>query len=71
MKKQSLIKLVSIIPMRHHSQRIPGKNYRPLAGKPLYQHIIETMLAVPEIDMILVDTDSQPIIEGFPASKDC
>jgi CMP-N-acetylneuraminic acid synthetase len=65
MKKQSLIKLVSIIPMRHHSQRIPGKNYRPLAGKPLYQHIIETMLAVPEIDMILVDTDSQPIIEGL------
>jgi CMP-N-acetylneuraminic acid synthetase len=51
--------------MRHHSQRVPGKNYRPLAGKPLYQHIIETLLAVPEISSILVDTDSPPVIEGL------
>lgn len=49
--------------MRHHSQRVPGKNYRPLAGKPLFQHIIETLLAVPEIDQILVDTDSGPVID--------
>jgi CMP-N-acetylneuraminic acid synthetase len=45
--------------MRHHSQRVPGKNYRPLAGKPLYRHILETLLAVPEIDEIVVDTDSE------------
>jgi CMP-N-acetylneuraminic acid synthetase len=51
--------------MRHHSQRVPGKNYRPLAGKPLYQYIIETLLAVPQIDEILVDTDSPPVIEGL------
>jgi CMP-N-acetylneuraminic acid synthetase len=51
--------------MRHHSQRVPGKNYRPLAGKPLYQHIIETLLAVPEISHIVVDTDSAPIMDGL------
>jgi CMP-N-acetylneuraminic acid synthetase len=51
--------------MRHHSQRVPGKNYRPLVGRPLYQHILETLLAVPEIGGILVDTDSPPIIEGL------
>ncbi len=54
--------------MRHHSQRVPGKNYRPLAGKPLYQHIIETLLAVPEITTILVDTDSEPVMEGLRAN---
>jgi CMP-N-acetylneuraminic acid synthetase len=58
-------KIISLVPMRHHSQRVPGKNYRPLAGKPLYQHIIETLLAVPEIGGILVDTDSQQVIEGL------
>jgi CMP-N-acetylneuraminic acid synthetase len=42
-----MTRLAALVPMRHHSQRIPGKNYRPLAGKPLYQHIIETLLAVP------------------------
>ena len=54
--------------MRHHSQRVPGKNYRDLAGKPLYQHIIETLLAVPEVNEIVVDTDSIPIIAGLRES---
>jgi CMP-N-acetylneuraminic acid synthetase len=58
-------KIVALVPMRHHSQRVPGKNYRPLAGKPLYQHIIETLLAVPEIDEVVVDTDSAPVMDGL------
>jgi CMP-N-acetylneuraminic acid synthetase len=66
-------KLVALVPMRHHSQRVPGKNYRLLAGKPLYQYIIETLLAVSEIDEIVVDTDSEPVLEGlrlnFPQVK--
>jgi len=60
-----MTKLVALVPMRHHSQRVPGKNFRLLAGKPLYQHIIETLLAVPEISTVVVDTDSQPVIEGL------
>ena len=59
------MKLVALVPMRHHSQRVPGKNYRLLAGKPLFHHIIESLLAVPEIAEILVDTDSEPIMEGL------
>jgi CMP-N-acetylneuraminic acid synthetase len=59
--------------MRHHSQRVPGKNYRILAGKPLFQHIIETLLAVPEITQVVVDTDSEPVMQGlrvdFPQVK--
>lgn len=65
--------ITALVPMRHHSQRVPGKNYRLLAGKPLYQHIIGTLLAVPRINQILVDTDSQLIINGlhqnFPQVK--
>lgn len=59
--------------MRYHSQRVPGKNYRLLAGRPLFHHIIEALLVVPEIDEILVDTDSDPVIDGlrrhFPQVK--
>ncbi len=66
-------KLAALVPMRHHSQRVPGKNYRPLAGKPLYYHIIETLFAVPAIEKIVVDTDSEPIIDDlsqhFPQVK--
>ena len=60
-----MTKIVAIVPMRHHSQRVPGKNYRLLAGKPLYQHIIETLLLVPEISSIAVDTDSNPVMQGL------
>jgi CMP-N-acetylneuraminic acid synthetase len=67
------MKLVALVPMRHHSQRVPGKNYRLLAGKPLFHHIIETLLAVREINEIVVDTDSDPVMDGlrknFPQVK--
>jgi CMP-N-acetylneuraminic acid synthetase len=55
----------ALVPMRHHSQRVPGKNYRPLAGKSLYQHIIATLLSVPEIGQVVVDTDSEPVMDGL------
>ncbi len=53
--------------MRHHSERVPGKNYRPLAGKPLFHYILETLLACPEISRVVVDTDSPEIREGIAA----
>jgi len=58
------MKLAALVPMRHHSQRVPGKNYRPLAGKPLFHHILETLHAVPEIETVMVDTDSEPVMDG-------
>lgn len=58
-------KIIALVPMRHQSMRVPGKNYRPLAGKPLYHHIMSTLLAVPELEVILVDTDSPEIISGL------
>lgn len=58
-------KIAALVPMRHHSQRVPGKNYRMIAGKPLYAHIIETLLKVPELSIIVVDTDSDVILDGL------
>lgn len=65
--------ITALIPMRHHSQRVPGKNYRLLDGRPLFQHILATLSAVPEISQIVVDTDSPEVIAGvrefFPQVK--
>ncbi|MEJ2596859.1 MAG: acylneuraminate cytidylyltransferase family protein [Anaerolineales bacterium] len=60
-----MTRIVALVPMRHQSARVPGKNYRPLAGKPLYQHIITTLLACPEVDQVVVDTDSPLITQGL------
>lgn len=58
-------KVVALVPMRHHSQRVPGKNYRLLAGKPLFYHILEALQQCPEVDQVVVDTDSPVIIEDI------
>jgi len=57
--------IAALVPMRHHSQRVPGKNYRKLAGKPLFHHILNSLQQCPEIQTILVDTDSPLILEDL------
>lgn len=54
--------------MRHHSQRVPNKNFRNLAGRPLFHYIMDTLLDCPEIDQIVVNTDSQPIQKDLAAN---
>lgn len=55
--------IIALVPMRHHSERVPGKNCRPFAGRPLYHHIIISLLACPLITEVVIDTDSPVIIE--------
>lgn len=55
-------RIVGLVPMRHLSERVPGKNYRDFNGKPLYHWIIETLLSCDWIDEVLIDTDSPTII---------
>jgi CMP-N-acetylneuraminic acid synthetase len=66
-QKTASPRIIALVPMRHTSERVPGKNYRLIAGKPLYAHIIETLLACPEISGVLVDTDSPDIMAGLRA----
>lgn len=65
--------VVAIVPMRHDSERVRGKNYRPLGNRPLFHHIVETLLAVPAIATVVIDTDSDLITEDarrhFPAVR--
>jgi CMP-N-acetylneuraminic acid synthetase len=56
-------KVVALVPMRHNSERVPGKNYRQFAGCPLYHHIISNLLACPLITEVVIDTDSRKIME--------
>jgi CMP-N-acetylneuraminic acid synthetase len=58
-------RLVALVPMRHHSERVPGKNYRPLAGKPLYAYILDGLLACSKIEKVAIDTDSPVIVDGM------
>ena len=63
-------RIAALVPMRHHSQRVPGKNYRKLGGRKLYHHIVAELLRCPAIEEVAIDTDSPLIMkdvsENFP-----
>ena len=54
-------KIVALVPMRHTSERVPGKNFRRFGDKPLFHHIVSSLIACGQIDQIVVDTDSPTI----------
>lgn len=56
-------KIAAIVPMRHSSERVPGKNYRDFAGKPLYHRVVDSLLACEAINEVVIDTDSPTIMK--------
>ena len=56
-------KILAIIPARGGSKGLPGKNIKPLLGKPLIGWTIEQALASEYIDEIFVSTDSREIAD--------
>lgn len=55
------MKATAIIFARGGSKGLPGKNIRPLGGKPLIAWSIEHALAVKRIERVIVSTDSPEI----------
>lgn len=49
------------IPIKANSERVPGKNFRALNGKKLYEYIIEHSLEADAFDDIIIDTNSDEI----------
>jgi CMP-N-acetylneuraminic acid synthetase len=57
--------IAALVPMKHNSERVPGKNYRDFAGDPLYAHILTKLREVEAVDQTVVNTDSPRIMEGI------
>ena len=53
--------VIAIIPARAGSKGLPGKNIRPLCGKPLVAWSIQSALKSRYIDEVLVSTDGEEI----------
>ena len=53
---------VALLPMKANSQRVKGKNFRPLHGKPLFAWILDSLLALDEIDEVVINTDARHIL---------
>lgn len=55
-------KVVALLPMKANSERVKGKNFRELAGKPLFKWILDSLLSVEEIDCVVINTDAREIL---------
>lgn len=56
-------RLIAQIPARGGSKRVPRKNVRDMAGRPMIAYSIEAALAVDQIDDVVVNTDDEEIAE--------
>ncbi|HMO68212.1 MAG TPA: pseudaminic acid cytidylyltransferase [Novosphingobium sp.] len=52
---------IAIIPARGGSKRIPRKNIKPFAGKPMIAHAIQAALYTHQFDHVVVTTDDPEI----------
>ena len=68
MKVDRELRILGLILARGGSKRLPGKNIKPLLGKPLISWSIEASLACSAICRTVVSTDSQAIADVALAS---
>ena len=55
-------KIVALLPMKANSERVKGKNFRDFNGKPLFRWILDALLALPEVDAVIINTDARAIL---------
>lgn len=60
--KEPKPRIVTLLPMKAHSERVKGKNFRDFCGKPLFRWILDTLLAVDDIDQVVINTDAREIL---------
>ncbi len=54
---------LGVIPARLASSRLPRKVLRALAGKPMLQWVYEAARACPQLDQVLIATDSEEVLD--------
>ena len=65
----SIPKITALMPMRHHSERVKGKNYRSFGdGRALFEHALSALLQCRYIENVIINTDS-PIVSSICHEK--
>lgn len=54
--------IAALLPMKAHSERVPNKNFRDFNGKPLFRWILETLLSIPDISEVIINTDARSVL---------
>ena len=57
------MKFTAFLPMKLNSERVREKNFTLINKKPLFFYILDTLQSINHIDQILIDVDSEAVIE--------
>lgn len=55
-------RVIGVVPARAGSQRLPGKNVRPMAGKPMIQWTLDAARASAVLDLTVVTSDDEAVL---------
>ena len=64
MTQTKINRVFGIIPARYGSTRFPGKPLTPILGKPMFWHVFQRARQCPELEQVVLATDSQHIAEA-------
>ncbi|MBW4549827.1 MAG: acylneuraminate cytidylyltransferase family protein [Aphanocapsa sp. GSE-SYN-MK-11-07L] len=56
------LKIVALLPMKANSERVKGKNFKLFQNKPLFQWILDSLISVPQISKVVINTDARTIV---------
>ena len=59
-------KVIALVPIKGHSEKVLKKNFREFGGKPLYQNILGELEKTFAIDEIVINTDSELVAKEAP-----
>lgn len=62
-------RVFGIIPARYGSTRFPGKPLAPILGKPMFWHVYQRASRCPELERVVLATDSQRIAKAAEAQQ--
>lgn len=55
--------VIAILPMKGHSERVPGKNIKILGDRPLFYHVADQLRKVSCLSKLIINTDSEEIAQ--------
>lgn len=55
------MKVIALLPMKAHSERVPDKNIKNFCGRPLYHAVLTTLLQSKYVAKVIINTDSDII----------
>ena len=58
------MRTIALMPMKSHSQRVPNKNFREIAGKPLYRWMLDMLVSIESIDKVVINTDADELLDN-------